>query len=574
VAQGATRARAGPGVAAGQELLRDAESVTWTRTFFAIAVLLVGAFFAYRLWIVTCLPPADLVTAVADDAFYYYGTARHIVAGHGATFDGINATNGFHPLWMLAILPIWGVVADPALAVRVALCLQLLLFLASIVVVMRMVWRRFGPGPLVASLWIPFFPHFSNRFTEGLETSLLLALVTAAVWFMATEWFRKPRARWRDVCMGGLLGLIFLARLDAAMLAAVCFVVLWIRCLRDEPAGARVATAFRRSLWVGVPIVVVALPYLCWNMARFGHLLSISGALKSSFPRPALRLEVFLPYKAFAALAALALAVLVGGLMWRRRLQDAGWSAEDRAYLRALNVFCLFVVGHFVFMLLFMKWEVAGWYFAPYVLVPVLAAGPVWRLLGLDERASRTRLVSFAVVGLVGLGAAADAGAHFISLSKRLRGTSHPFNRHTYQAAQWVKAHLPRDAVLAMTDCGIFGYFAERSVVNLDGVINNYEYQEFLRTRSFAEYLRSRKVQYLVHYAAAIPPDYETFDYWVTNRLYDRGGGFVRLHRREELRRFRYRRPERGGYDVSVILWRLRRAAGMREDLSTPLPPG
>ena len=36
-----------------------------------------------------------------DDAYYYFKVAQNISEGHGSTFDGINLTNGYHPLWML-----------------------------------------------------------------------------------------------------------------------------------------------------------------------------------------------------------------------------------------------------------------------------------------------------------------------------------------------------------------------------------------------------------------------------------------------------------------------------------------
>ena len=35
-----------------------------------------------------------------EDLYYYLKIARNIVHGHGATFDGFEPTNGFHPLWM------------------------------------------------------------------------------------------------------------------------------------------------------------------------------------------------------------------------------------------------------------------------------------------------------------------------------------------------------------------------------------------------------------------------------------------------------------------------------------------
>ena len=51
-------------------------------------------------------PVETLVTKVTpDDTFYYLQIARNIVDGNGPSFDGINNTNGFHPLWLAALLP-------------------------------------------------------------------------------------------------------------------------------------------------------------------------------------------------------------------------------------------------------------------------------------------------------------------------------------------------------------------------------------------------------------------------------------------------------------------------------------
>src|SRR3954471_4321452 len=36
-----------------------------------------------------------------DDAWYYLTIGRNLAAGQGSTFDGVNLTNGYHPLWQL-----------------------------------------------------------------------------------------------------------------------------------------------------------------------------------------------------------------------------------------------------------------------------------------------------------------------------------------------------------------------------------------------------------------------------------------------------------------------------------------
>jgi len=67
------------------------------------------------------------------------------VSGQGATFDGIHPTNGYHPLWMGALLPVAGVVRDPALFVRVALGLGVVLGFATAILLHRLVWGSAEP---------------------------------------------------------------------------------------------------------------------------------------------------------------------------------------------------------------------------------------------------------------------------------------------------------------------------------------------------------------------------------------------------------------------------------------------
>ena len=43
----------------------------------------------------------------SDDGFYYFQVARNLAGGAGFTFDGLNPSNGFHPLWLFVITPLF-----------------------------------------------------------------------------------------------------------------------------------------------------------------------------------------------------------------------------------------------------------------------------------------------------------------------------------------------------------------------------------------------------------------------------------------------------------------------------------
>jgi len=55
---------------------------------------------------------------------------------------------------------------------------------------------------------------------------------------------------------------------------------------------------------------------------------------------------------------------------------------------------------------------------------------------------------------------------------------------------------LPEDGGI-LKDAGLFGYFSERSVVNLDGKANGYRYREFWREGTVVDYLDEVGVKYV-----------------------------------------------------------------------------
>ena len=80
-----------------------------------------------------------------DDAFYYFQTARNISQGSGITFDGINLTNGFHPLWMLICIPVFSLARwDLYLPFRILVIILGIFNAASAILIFRWLKRIFS----------------------------------------------------------------------------------------------------------------------------------------------------------------------------------------------------------------------------------------------------------------------------------------------------------------------------------------------------------------------------------------------------------------------------------------------
>jgi hypothetical protein len=166
-------------------------------------------------------PPASLLNWYrTDDAYYYFIVARNVAAGHGFTFDLINRTNGFHPLWLFINIPIFAFSGvDRILPLRIIIMSLALLNAATGVVIYRLLKKYFlfGTAALISMLWV-LLPSIHQVTTEdGLEAGLnafsLAALLLISSWFL-DKVKREKQAKW-DLIWVGLIGVLALfSRLD------------------------------------------------------------------------------------------------------------------------------------------------------------------------------------------------------------------------------------------------------------------------------------------------------------------------------------------------------------------------
>jgi len=105
----------------------------WLNTIL-IVLYIMGAIFVFTLaW----LPVQFAINHFYyEDFFYYLKVAENIVLGQSVSLDGEATTNGFHPLWMLAIILIQAI-TNPDLAIHITLTLAALLHLGQVYLIFR-----------------------------------------------------------------------------------------------------------------------------------------------------------------------------------------------------------------------------------------------------------------------------------------------------------------------------------------------------------------------------------------------------------------------------------------------------
>ena len=227
-----------------------------------------------------------------DDAFYYFQIGRNIADGAGSTFDGMNVTNGYHPLWMLVVSAVYAVGFDGTAAIRAVLVVNLALWVGGLYVLAGLLGRAVDGWPAFAGradqagaarrgtllLGIVWFavganPYVLKIYVSGMETGIA-AFVGIGLLALSVRTKGDPFERPVLLAIGA--GLLFLARTDTIFLVATL-------CVWSALGRRRID---RQILGVGIAFSAVVLAYLASNMALVGHPMQISGDLEAGRPRP------------------------------------------------------------------------------------------------------------------------------------------------------------------------------------------------------------------------------------------------------------------------------------------------
>lgn len=168
----------------------------------------------------------QLGSLLQDDGYYYLLIAENILAGKGVTFDGINPTSGFQPLYEALTLGLSFIAAHTHISIFRCIFFAnlILVFLSAIVIGKTINKITKNPDPavtyLLLALFLPLnFPLVFKRLAGGMEMALGLFLLS--IFFHTTCSAKEHRMRyWVIVLQGVLLAAMTLTRLDFVIFAA------------------------------------------------------------------------------------------------------------------------------------------------------------------------------------------------------------------------------------------------------------------------------------------------------------------------------------------------------------------
>ncbi len=462
-----------------------------------------------------------------DDAYYYFDIAQNIAAGNGITYDGLGPTNGFHPLWLAILVPVFGILPKLA-AVRVAVGLSALIDVFNIALVGRAA-RQITGKPAAANIAafiyainVPVILIVINAMESALLVAFMLGLLIAYLAWRG-NWTLK-----RAVIFGLIGGGLILSRTDGAIFFAIVLLAILIR----ESGKNRIMI----PVISGVLATAIVAPFLIWNTVKFGSPMQVSGK--------AIPLAVHREHKVRSAELAVhrefgvhptepgvkvrspisegikkarnaffskmfSLTGLRRGGIWLSGVlliffliiyivQKRGGNPEPTPYFRHIAALGL----PMLFMLLLavihggLRWFIMTWYFAGAAAIWAMFLGiSAYNLLYIKGEPPRwagiIASVIIALLPVVGLAANPPK-----LIDENPSYVFHKFVRiHVDDVLR--SRDIPPDTLIGAFNSGIFRFYSDYSCVNLDGVVS-YNAFRAIENRTLDKYIRDNEIKYIV----------------------------------------------------------------------------
>ena len=389
-----------------------------------------------------------------EDALITYRYSANIVAGNGFVFNpGERVLGTTTPLVTLLLALVSLPFGSHAIRQVATVFMPLFGLLAGLAAYVALTKRGISVAAAGVVMFL-LYAHiaFIRTGIGGMETPAVLLLMGLSLWALGSD---------RPVLMGALCGLIVLCRIDGAIWAALITLALLMRSWR------------KAAISTGVGLLVV-LPWIIFATVYFGSFLPNS-MLAKAVVRPGreslfLSGEQMLKYALWYVqgtgltgslyLLPLWLGVLVlGARRLLRRNAGALWPVVAFPLVYAFAMYA----GRSP------RFE---WYLLPitFTCMIMLGVGLV-EVYGFATRAisakARTAIAGVIVVAAVVVYCFTAAP----TMIRRMAASEACEDSIRAEVGRWLHANTPRDATVAMEAIGYQGYYSERRIIDLAGLV-------------------------------------------------------------------------------------------------------
>jgi len=466
----------------------------------------------FRLWVaLKPLPHIDGVT-IPDDAYLSLTIARNIARGLGPLY-GLDYTNGFQPLYVFLTVPIyWLFPGHPETAIYAALILLALFDTATLYFLIKIVKSLSASGLtsfIMAISWI-FNSYVLLTVANGLETSIALFFVIASFYFYLKTPFEIEFSKglFRTFCLGALLGLALLARIDNIFFAVAMIFYVWIQ-------SSRISTSHKKAL-ISVAalisgILFAYIPWLSYSYYFTGDLFPISGKAVSLISSPGTRSIAGLFDFYFGLFRKSAYIIIKNNLPYIFAILVGAFSLSItrkpsviRNMARKLAVFLpLLLFGTALFcayLIIFpVQWFFVRYYY-PLILLFFIVASVVVDSFIVELPGRFVPYISGVLIAFFVITCTLRPLTRIIIYGNTDSG------RGYLNIGYWARDNFEDNTIIGSAQTGALGYLAGNlTVINLDGVVNRRAYDAMRQRRTIA-YIKQSGIEYVLGWSINIVP--------------------------------------------------------------------
>jgi hypothetical protein len=444
---------------------------------------------------------------LVDDAFFYFGIAKNIAAGKGATFDGSIMTNGFHPIYALLLVPIfWFPLGNPNIPVHVALTILSIFNVLTGYVVFLIVKKIAGriAGLLGAFLWL-FNPFVILIALSGVEVGVAAFFISLCIYVHLQGRKADQVSIPKRVLLGLLTALAVLSRVDAVFIFIAIALDLWYLSYRK---GASLIKSLSQPALYCIITLLLLSPWFFWNLYHFGTIRQISGVTlpniahnmylmkyKTYLSLYFLKTEMFflkvwieniIRFSGGIGLFVILFIFFVAGARKNLANKISGILEKIKPLHFAL-LSCILLVFFYAFY--FWGW-LRPWYYLSVMLIVTICLGSIAGHGFESFFHSRAKMT----IPIFALFLIFTIYFSYLGMNAWQKGLF-PFQKQLYESAVWLKENTPENSKIGAISAGIYGYMNGRTI-DLAGVVNEEAYRAMREKRIFA-YLQEKQIDYL-----------------------------------------------------------------------------
>lgn len=434
---------------------------------------------------------------IQDDSYYVLTIAKNIANGSGPLYTD-SYTNGFQPLYVFLIVPVFLFIKSDLFApIRAMLVINAFLDTLTLFLLLKIFYkaRSYLTLILLSVLWILSFTVIINSL-NGLETPLSVLSIVLTLYLF--QKFKDKDTYKNLVLLGGGVGLCLLSRIDNIFFSGAVLLFYFIYNYKNKISIRETA---KKVIIIMSAAIIIYLPWAVYSYAYTGDIFPVSGK--------ALRLISFYQVDRnptydnwYSLLISAAFKIIYANnyififlfVFCLALLIFLKMKGTISSYFKELSPAGILLISNLILILSYIFYFFGYWYFSRYF-YPVTLMFIILSAVTFDNLEGRSAKIKAIQVPVI---IAVFVFSVFTPEFKYLFYDSTKNNTGFMNIGLWAQRNFKPGTIIAASQSGAIGYFAhDMKVINLDGVVNKDSYNA-IEEKRFMDYIRSKKVEFII----------------------------------------------------------------------------